>query len=89
MARLQEEKRQKRDQLVQDIKEHLTAQAKAGNYNLVFDTSGESANMLPVAIYSANLPDLSNDLIKELNAGAPASFVPPTAEAIKAANQSQ
>lgn len=87
MARLQEEKRQKRDVLVQDIKEHLVAQAKAGGYNLVLDTSGESANMLPVAIYANGLPELTDALIKELNAGAPASFVPPSAEAIKAASQ--
>jgi Skp family chaperone for outer membrane proteins len=84
MARLQEEKRQKRDALVSEIKEHLAAQAKAGGYNLVFDSSGESANMIPVAVYANNIPDLTDALIKELNAGAPASFTPPTAEAIKA-----
>jgi Skp family chaperone for outer membrane proteins len=79
MARLQEEKRQRRDTLVAEIKDHLVAMAKAGGYNLVFDTSGESANMIPVAVYASGLPDLTDPLLKELNAGAPASFVVPTA----------
>jgi Skp family chaperone for outer membrane proteins len=73
MARMNEEKRQKRDGLVSEIKDHLVAQAKAGAYNLVFDTSGESENLLPVAIYASGLPDLTASLLKELNAGAPAS----------------
>ena len=77
-ARLQEERRKKRDDLVGEIKDHLVAQAKAAGYNLVFDTSGESANMIPVAIYASGVPDLTADLIKELNAGAPASFTAPS-----------
>jgi Skp family chaperone for outer membrane proteins len=85
MARLQEEKRAKRDVLVAEIKEHLVAQAKAGGYNLVVDSSGESANLIPTVIYVNNVPDLTDPLIKELNAGAPASFTPPSAAAIDAA----
>lgn len=76
-ARLQEEKRKKRDDLVAEIRDRLTVMAKAGGYNLVFDTSGESANLVPVAIYANGLPDLTDALIKELNVSAPASFTPP------------
>ena len=42
LAKLQEEKRTKRDALVSEIRDHLNAQAKAGGYNLVFDISGEA-----------------------------------------------
>jgi Skp family chaperone for outer membrane proteins len=76
MAKLDEQKREKRDVLVGEIKDHLVAKAKAGGYNLVLDSSGESANLLPVALYVNNVPDLTDELLKELNAGAPASFVP-------------
>ncbi len=83
LARLQEEKRQRRDTLVAEIKDHLVAQSKAAGFNLVFDTSGESANMIPVAVFASGVPDLTDALIKELNAGAPASFTPPSAESLK------
>jgi len=78
LARLQEEKRKRRDDLVAEIKDHLVAMARAAGYNLVFDSSGESANLVPVVLYTNGVPDLTDALIKELNAGAPASFTPPT-----------
>ncbi len=77
-ARLDEEKRKKTEDLVGEIKDHLNVMAKAGSYNLVFDTSGESANRVPVALYANGLPDLTDALLKDLNLGAPASFVPPS-----------
>jgi Skp family chaperone for outer membrane proteins len=78
-ARLEEEKRKKTEDLVTEIKDHLGVIAKSGAYNLVFDTSGESANRVPVALYANGLPDLTDALLKDLNLGAPASFVPPSA----------
>ncbi|HWD17715.1 MAG TPA: OmpH family outer membrane protein [Verrucomicrobiae bacterium] len=84
LARLQEEKRQRRDTIVAEIKDHLVAQAKAAGYNLVCDTSGESANMIPVVVYASGVPDLTDALIKELNAGAPSSFTVPVLPATPA-----
>jgi hypothetical protein len=50
----------------------LDADAKAGGYTLVLDISGDSANMTPVVLYSSGVNDLTETLIKELNAAAPA-----------------
>jgi hypothetical protein len=36
------------------------------------DISGDSANMTPVVLYSSGVNDLTETLIKELNAAAPA-----------------
>jgi Skp family chaperone for outer membrane proteins len=70
-ARLREKNRQRRDDIVKEIRNVLDADAKAGGYNLVIDISGESANMTPVILYSSGVADLTENLIKELNAAAP------------------
>jgi len=77
-AKLDEEKRKRTEDLVSEIREHLTVMAKAGSYNVVLDTSGESANRVPVVLYTSGLQDLTEALLKDLNLGAPASFVPPS-----------
>ena len=70
-ARLEEKKRQRRDDIVKEIRGVLDAEAKAGGYTLVLDISGESANMAPIVLFSSGINDLTENLIKELNAGAP------------------
>jgi Skp family chaperone for outer membrane proteins len=70
-SRLREKERQRRDDIVKEIRRVLDAEAKAGGYTLVLDISGESANMAPVILFSNGANDLTDDLIKELNAGAP------------------
>jgi len=70
-ARLREKERQRRDDIVKEIRSVLDADAKAGSYTLVLDVSGESANMAPLVLFSSGVNDLTENLIKELNAGAP------------------
>jgi Skp family chaperone for outer membrane proteins len=70
-ARLREKERQRRDDIVKEIRGVLDADAKAGGYTLVLDVSGESANMAPFILFSSGVNDLTDNLIKELNAGAP------------------
>jgi len=71
-AKLREKNRQRRDEIVKEIRNVLDADAKAGGYTLVLDISGDSANMTPVVLYSSGVNDLTETLIKELNAAAPA-----------------
>jgi Skp family chaperone for outer membrane proteins len=75
-ARLREKERQRRDDIVKEIRSVLDADAKAAGYTMVLDVSGESANMAPLVLFSSGVNDLTASLIKELNAGAP----PPPAE---------
>jgi len=70
-ARLREKERQRRDDIVKEIRSVLDADAKAGGYTLVLDVSGESANMAPIILFSSGVNDLTDSLIQELNAGAP------------------
>jgi outer membrane protein len=70
-SRLQEKERQRRDDIVKEIRQILNADAKAAGYTMVLDPSGESANMVPVVLYTNGQNDLTDALIKELNSTAP------------------
>jgi outer membrane protein len=69
--RLREKELQRRDAIVKEIRQILDADAKAGGYTMVLDPSGESQNMVPVVLYNNGQNDLTEALIKELNATAP------------------
>jgi len=70
-SRLREKELQRRDDIVKEIRVVLNADAKAAGYTLVLDPSGESQNMVPVVLYNNGQNDLTEALIKELNATAP------------------
>ncbi len=73
-TRLQEKQRQRHDAIVNEITNVVAGDAKLAGYTLVLDVSGESANTVPVVLYSTGANDLTDQVIRELNAGAP----PPT-----------
>jgi outer membrane protein len=70
-AKLREKELQRRDAIVKEIRAILEADAKAGGYTMVLDPSGDSGNMVPVVLYTNGQNDLTDALIKELNATAP------------------
>jgi len=70
-SRLREKELQRRDDIVKEIRQLLNADAKAAGYTMVLDPSGESQNMVPVVLYTNGQNDLTEALIKELNATAP------------------
>jgi len=72
-VRMQEKQRQRHDDIVKEIRNELNAEAKAAGYTLVLDVSGDSANTVPVVIYSTGVNDMTDNLIRELNAAAPAT----------------
>ncbi len=72
-TRLEEKKRQRTEDIVKEILNVLGADAKAAGYAMVLDSSGASANGTPALLFSNGQNDLTDDLIKELNAAAPAA----------------
>ena len=70
-ARLTEKRTLRRDDIVKEILGVLNARAAAGGYTMVLDSSGESANMVTVVLYNNGTDDLTDGIIKELNAAAP------------------
>jgi outer membrane protein len=60
-----------RDKIVGEIREVVNARAKAGGFTLVFDLAAVTAYQTPIILYSAGENDLTESIIKEINANAP------------------
>ncbi len=69
---LDEQKKRMRDSILEEIRTTVNGKAKAAGYALVFDTVAESANNTPVILYSNNENDITEAVLSQLNAGAPA-----------------
>ena len=74
---LQEQRRRMRDNILAEIRTVLNGKAKSGNYALVIDTAAQTINETPVTLFSNGENDLTDALLAQLNAGAPAE--PPKA----------
>jgi len=71
-ASLVEQLKRTRDKIVSDIRAAVSAKAKTDGYNLVIDTSAQSANETPVVLYSVpGDNDITEAVIKQINIGAP------------------
>jgi Skp family chaperone for outer membrane proteins len=75
-SRLAEKRRQRIDTIVGEIREVLSAKAKAGGFTLVLDKSGETIPGVPLVLFSNGENDLTEALLKDLNATAPVAPAP-------------
>jgi len=75
---LEEQKKRMRDSILDEIRTTINAKAKAAAYGLVVDVSAESGNGgpgtpgTPVFLYCNNENDITETVLSQLNAGAPA-----------------
>ncbi|MCS7337026.1 MAG: OmpH family outer membrane protein [Verrucomicrobiae bacterium] len=74
---LDEKRNRYRANLVDEIRAVIEARAKSAGYTLVLDSSAVGANNVPVVLYRAAENDLTEEVIKQLNATAPADFNKP------------
>jgi len=73
-AILDQQKRM-RDSVLRDIRGVVEEKAKAGGYQAVIDTAATSLNQTPIVVYTSlvgSTDDLSDAVLKALNANAPA-----------------
>jgi outer membrane protein len=73
---LSEQSQRMRDNLLAEIKTAVAAQAKTGGYTLVIDAPSDTANIPSAVVYSGGENDLTDAVLKRLNAGAPISAAP-------------
>jgi outer membrane protein len=64
---LQEQAMRMRETLVKEITDVIMERVKSGNYDLVFDKSGQSTNFIAVLMYSRDSMDFTTDVITALN----------------------
>lgn len=76
-ATLDEQKRRMRDKVLEIIRTAITGRAKTAGYSLVVDTAAETINSTPVVLYTAGDNDLTEDILKQLNASAPIEATKP------------
>ena len=57
--------------ILEEITQLLEEQAKAGDYDFIFDKSGNSNIQVPVLLFSKDSYDITEGLLKELNKDAP------------------
>ena len=76
---LQEQQMRMRENILGEIKVAVTAKARAGGYSLVIDAAAETANATTAVVYSSGENDLTDDVLKQLNAGAPIDLTQPVA----------
>lgn len=61
-----------RSNILNDIRAVVNAKAKAAGYSLVIDTAAETINKTPVFLYASSDNDLTEAVLTQLNANAPA-----------------
>jgi outer membrane protein len=69
---LDDQRKRMRDNILGEIRTALNAKAKSAAYSLVIDTAAESVNNTPVVLYTSNENDMTDAILSQLNAGAPA-----------------
>jgi outer membrane protein len=74
---LDEQRKRMRDNILGEIRNVLNAKAKAERFSLVIDTASESFNNTPIILYTNNENDLTENILSQLNAGAPVETAKP------------
>lgn len=58
--------------IMEEIRKLVEEKATAGDYDYVFDKTGNSTTLVPVLLYSKDAVDITESLLTELNKNAPA-----------------
>ncbi len=66
--------------ILEEIRKLVEEQAKADNYDYVFDKSGLSTSQVPFLLYTKDATDITAGLLKDLNKDAPAGSLPAEGE---------
>src|SRR5664279_6472647 len=74
---LDEQRKRMRDTIVEEIRTAVNGKAKTAGYALVLDTAAESAQNTPIVLFSNNENDMTDGVLAQLNAGAPADLSKP------------
>jgi len=74
-ANIDEQQRRIRDNILDEIRKVVDARARAGSFSLVLDS--DKLNKTPVVVFTNGENDLTDAVLKELNANAPPGILTP------------
>ncbi len=66
--------------ILEEIRKLVEEQARADDYDYVFDKSGLSTSQVPFLLYTKDATDITGGLLKDLNKDAPAESLPAEGE---------
>jgi Skp family chaperone for outer membrane proteins len=72
---LSEQQRRYRKNIMDEITELVAKRAKSEQYSMVFDVGADSADRSRILLYTDGQYDLTEDILKQLNANAPADIL--------------
>src|SRR5438105_3234086 len=67
-----EQSQRMRSNILTEIRTVVSAKAKTGGFSMVIDTAAESINNTPVFLYASSENDITDSVLQQLNATAPA-----------------
>ena len=70
-ATLTEQQRRMRDNVLKEIRDAINLRVKTGGYTFVLDTAAETNNNTPIILFTNGENDLTEDILKQINANAP------------------
>jgi outer membrane protein len=73
---LAETQRRLRDNILKEIRDKVAAKAKAKGFTAVIDVAAETRNETPVVLFHNGENDITDEIVAELNAGAPVPTAP-------------
>jgi len=68
---ISDQRQRMRDNILDEIKKVVADKAKAAGDTIVFDTAAQTVNGTPAILFNSGDNDLTDDVLKELNATAP------------------
>ncbi|HXF10880.1 MAG TPA: OmpH family outer membrane protein [Desulfuromonadaceae bacterium] len=78
-ANLNDQFQRMREKILDEVQAAVAAKAKTDGYALILDSASQSANVTPVIVYNNGQMDLTEVVLKQLNAGAPIDLSPTNA----------
>jgi outer membrane protein len=78
-ANLADKLQRMRNNVLADIEDRINTVAKAGGYYLVLDSGAKSATATDIVLYHGGENDLTDAVLKQLNAGSPIDTTVPAA----------
>ncbi len=74
---LDEQRRRMRENILGEIRSVVTAKSKTAGYAIVVDTAAESGNGTPIVLFTNEANDITDGVLKQMNASAPPDTLKP------------
>lgn len=74
-SQISDQVKRMRDNIMREIREVVNTKARGANYSIVLDTAAESVNQTPIVLFVSGTPDLTEEVLSQLNANAPTGIL--------------